>query len=66
MDLELYPTVSLKERSFNVLVALREHFIVHAQPPPHLEAIQVSLVTGNYSGILSRLHRRFRAGDPAS
>jgi hypothetical protein len=27
MDFELHPTVSLKERSFNVLVAPIEHFI---------------------------------------
>ena len=37
------PQYPLKERSFNVLVAPREHFHSHAQPQPQPIAIQSSL-----------------------
>ena len=46
MDFELHPTVSLKERSFNVLVAPREHFIAMLNRNLNL---QPSRFTGNYS-----------------
>ncbi|MDD1758938.1 MAG: hypothetical protein LUQ22_09440 [Methanotrichaceae archaeon] len=59
MDFELHPTVSLKERSFNVLVAPREHFIEMLNRNLNLQRFKVLFVTGNFSGILSRLHRRF-------
>jgi hypothetical protein len=59
MDFELHPTVSLKERSFNVLVAPREHFIQMLNHNLNLQRYKVLYVTGNFSGILSRLHRRF-------
>ena len=59
MDFELHPTVSLKERSFNVLVAPREHFIQMLNRNLNLQRYKVLYVTGNFSGILSRLHRRF-------
>jgi DNA polymerase I len=55
MDFDLHPTVSLKERSFNVLVAPKEHFIEMLNRNLNLQLF----VTGNFSGILSRLHRRF-------
>ncbi len=59
MDLELHPTVSLKERSFNVLVAPREHFVAMLNRNLNLQRYKVLFVNGNFSGILSRLHRRF-------
>jgi hypothetical protein len=59
MDFELYSIVSLKERSFNVLVAPREHFIGMLNRNLNLQRYKVLFVTGNYSGILSWLHRRF-------
>jgi hypothetical protein len=59
MDLELHPTVSLKEHSFNVLVAPREHFIGMLKRNLNLQRYKVLFLTGNYSSILSRPHRRF-------
>jgi hypothetical protein len=59
MDFDLHPTVSLKERSFNVLVAPREHFIAMLNRNLNFQRYKVLFVTGNYSGILSKLHRRF-------
>ncbi|MDD1758112.1 MAG: hypothetical protein LUQ22_05205 [Methanotrichaceae archaeon] len=60
MDFELHPpTVSLKGRSFNVLVAPREHFIAMLNRNLNSQRYKVLYVTGNYSGILRRLHRRF-------
>ncbi len=56
MDFELHPTVSLKERSFNVLVAPRQHFIEMLNRNLNLQRFKVLVVTGNFSGILSRLH----------
>jgi hypothetical protein len=63
MDFELHPTVSLKERSFNVLVAPRDHFIEVLNRNLNLQRFKVLFVTGNYSGILSRLHRGFKEGN---
>ncbi|MDD1757937.1 MAG: hypothetical protein LUQ22_04310 [Methanotrichaceae archaeon] len=59
VDFELHPTVSLKEKSFNVLVAPREHFIEMLNCNLNLQRFEVLFVTGDFSGILSRLHRRF-------
>src|SRR5512139_1345300 len=59
MDFELHPTVSIKERSFNVLVAPRQQFIEMLNRNLNLQLFKVLFVTGNYSGILSRLHRKF-------
>jgi hypothetical protein len=59
MDFELHPTVSLKERSFDVLVAPSEHFIEMLNRNLNLQRFKVLFITGNYSGILSRLYRRF-------
>ncbi|MDD1753373.1 MAG: hypothetical protein LUQ38_09845 [Methanotrichaceae archaeon] len=57
MDFELHPTVISQGRSFSVLVPPRDHFIVMLNL--NLQRFKVLFVTGNYSGILSRLHRRF-------
>ena len=59
MNFELHPSVSLHERSYNVLVAPRQHFIEMLNRNLNLQLFKVLFVTGNYSGILSRLHRRF-------
>ncbi|MDD1757605.1 MAG: hypothetical protein LUQ22_02600 [Methanotrichaceae archaeon] len=59
MDFELHPTVSPQGKSFNVLVAPREHFIEMLNRNLNLQRFKVLSVTGNFSGILSRLHRRF-------
>jgi hypothetical protein len=56
---KLHSTVSLKKRSFNVLVAPKEHFIAMLNRNLNLQRFKVLFVTGNYSGVLSRLHRRF-------
>jgi hypothetical protein len=57
MDLELHPAVSLKPRSFNVLVAPRQTFIEMLNRNPNLQRYKVLYVSGNFSSILSRLHR---------
>jgi hypothetical protein len=59
MDFQLHPSVSLHERSFNVLVATREFFIAMLNRNLDLQRFKVLFVSGNYSGILSHLHRRF-------
>ncbi|MCJ7445480.1 MAG: hypothetical protein MUO26_13330 [Methanotrichaceae archaeon] len=59
MDFQLHPSISLHERTFNVLVAPRPLFIEMLNRNLDLQRFKVLFVTGNYSGILSRLHRRF-------
>ncbi|MDD1758187.1 MAG: hypothetical protein LUQ22_05590 [Methanotrichaceae archaeon] len=59
MDFELHPQYPPQERSFNVLVAPREHFIAMINRNLNLRRYKVLFVTGNCSGSLSRLHRRF-------
>jgi len=59
MDFELHPAVSLKPRSFNVLVAPRQTFIEMLNRNPNLQRYNILYVSGNFSGILSRLHRTF-------
>jgi len=59
MDFELHPAVSLKPRSFNVLVAPRQTFIEMLNRNPNLQRYKILYVSGNFSGILSRLHRTF-------
>jgi hypothetical protein len=53
------PQYSTQREVVNVLVAPREHFIVMLNRNLNLQRYKVLFVTGNYSGILSRLHRRF-------
>lgn len=60
MDFELYPTISLRPRSFNVLQAPRELFIQALNRNLNLQRYKVLYSCGNYSGILSKLNRRFR------
>jgi hypothetical protein len=59
MDFELHPTVCRKERSFNVLIDPREHFKTMLNCNLNLNRYKVLFITGNNSGILSRLCRRF-------
>jgi hypothetical protein len=59
MDFELYPTITLREGSFNVLVAPREMLIQALNKNLNLQRYKVLYVSGNYSGILSKLDRRF-------
>src|SRR5512136_1549799 len=59
MDFELYPTITLKSRSFNILHAPRELFIQALNRNLDLQRFKVLYVCGNYSGILSKLDRKF-------
>lgn len=61
MDFELYPTITLRSRSFNILQAPREMFIQALNRNLNLQRFKVLFVTGNYSAILSKLDRRFEA-----
>ncbi len=61
MDFELYPTITLRSRSFNALLAPREMFIQALNRNLNLQRFKVLYVTGNYSAVLSRLDRRFEA-----
>jgi hypothetical protein len=59
MDFELYPTITLRPRSFSALLAPREMFIQALNRNLNLQRYKVLYVTGNYSGILTHLSRRF-------
>jgi hypothetical protein len=59
MDFDLYPTITLRSRSFNALLAPRELFVQALNRNLNLQRFNVLYVTGNYSGILSKLDRRF-------
>jgi DNA polymerase I len=59
MDFELHPTVSLRSRSFSVLQAPRDLFIQALNKNLNLQRYKVLYVCGNYSGILSKLDRKF-------
>ncbi len=61
MDFELYPTITLRSRSFNALLAPREMFIQALNRNLNLQRFRVLYVSGNYSAVLSRLDRRFEA-----
>ncbi len=61
MDFELYPTITLRSRSFSVLIASREMFVQALNSNLNLQRFRVLYVSGNYSAILSRLDRRFEA-----
>jgi hypothetical protein len=60
MDFKLYPTISLRSRSFNVLQAPRDLFIQALNRNLNIQRYKVLYVCGNYSGILSKLDRRFQ------
>jgi hypothetical protein len=59
MDFQLHHSVTIHERSFNVLVAPRQLFIEMLNRNLNMQRFKVLYVTGNYSGILRRLHRKF-------
>jgi hypothetical protein len=59
MDFELTPTVTLRSRSFNVLQAPRKMFIKALNQNLNLQRFRILYVSGNYSGILSKLDRKF-------
>ncbi|MGA9097979.1 MAG: hypothetical protein WB392_03510 [Methanotrichaceae archaeon] len=61
MDFELYPTITLRSRSFNALLAPREMFIQALNRNLNLQRFNVIYVCGNYSSILSSLDRRIEA-----
>lgn len=61
MDFELYPTVTLRSRSFNSIIAPREMFIQALNSHLDLQRFRVLYVCGNYSRVLSSLDRRFEA-----
>jgi hypothetical protein len=60
-DFELYPTINLRSRSFNVLQAPREPFIQALNHNLNLQRHKVIYICGNYSSILSKLDRRVEA-----
>jgi hypothetical protein len=60
MEFDLLPTVSLRPRSFNALVAPNEMFAKALNRNLNLQRFKVLYVCGNYSSILSRLDRRFQ------
>lgn len=59
MDFELYPSITLRSRSFNALVAPSDLFVQALNRNLDLQRYKVLYVTGNYSRILTRLSRRF-------
>jgi hypothetical protein len=59
MDFELYPTITIRSRSFNILQAPRELFIQALNRNLNLQRYKVLYICGNYSGILSKLDRKF-------
>ncbi|NPV63318.1 MAG: hypothetical protein HPY61_11970 [Methanotrichaceae archaeon] len=59
MDFELYPSITLRPRSFNALVAPSELFIQALNRNLDLQRFKVLYVTGNYSRVLTHLSRRF-------
>ncbi len=61
MDFELHPTITLRPRSFNALIASREMFIQALNSHLNIQRFKVLYVCGNYSAILSSLDRRFEA-----
>jgi hypothetical protein len=61
MDFDLHPTVTLRSRSFNALLAPREMFVQALNRNLNLQRFRVLYVCGNYSGILGSLDRRFEA-----
>jgi hypothetical protein len=61
MDFDLYPTITLRARSFNALLAPREMFVQALNRNLNLQRFRVLYVCGNYSSILDSLDRRFEA-----
>lgn len=63
MDFDLLPSVSLRPRSFNALVAPNEMFAKALNRNLNLQRFKVLYVCGNYSSVLSRLDRKFQELD---
>ncbi len=61
MDFDLYPTITLRSRSFNALLAPRDFFVQALNRNLNIQRFRVLYITGNYSAVLSRLDRRFDA-----
>ena len=61
MDFDLLPSVSLRSRSFNALVAPNEMFAQALNRNLSLQRFKVLYICGNYSSVLSRLDRKFQA-----
>ena len=59
MEFELYPTIILRPRSFNAILAPREMFVQALNSNLNLQRFKVLYVSGNYSAILNKLDRRF-------
>jgi hypothetical protein len=59
MEFELYPTIILRPRSFNALLAPRDMFVQALNSNLDLQRFKVLYVAGNYSAILSKLDRKF-------
>jgi hypothetical protein len=59
MEFELYPTIIIRPRSFNALLAPREMFVQALNSNLNLQRFKVLYVSGNYSAILNKLDRRF-------
>jgi DNA polymerase I len=59
MDFELYPTIVLRPRSFNALLAPKEMFVQALNRNLNLQRFKVLYVAGNYSAVLNKLDRKF-------
>ena len=60
MDFDPLPSVSLRPRSFNALVAPNEMFASALNRNLNLQRFKVLYICGNYSSVLSRSDRRFQ------
>jgi hypothetical protein len=59
MDFELYPTITLRSRSFNILQAPPQERLIQAlNRNLNLQRYKVLYICRNYSGILSNLDRK--------
>ena len=63
MDFDLLPSVSLRPKSFNSLVAPNEMFAKALNHNLNLQRFKVLYICGNYSLVLSRLDRKFQELD---
>ena len=60
MDFELHPSISLRPRFFNAMVAPTEMFAKALNRNLNLQRFKVLYICGNYSSVLRRLDRRFQ------
>ena len=59
MEIELHPTVSMLEETFNVLIAPVDMLVEALNSHLNLQRYKILYICGNYSRILSRLDRNF-------